>query len=89
MAAADVNGDNRPDIIVTNSNSNNVGVLLNTGNSTFMNQTTYSTGTGSYPWSVTAADVNGDNKPDIIVANCGSNNVGVLLSLGETGNFAA
>jgi hypothetical protein len=37
---------------------------------------------------VAVADVNGDNKPDIIVANQGSNNVGVLLSLNETGNFA-
>ncbi len=52
----------------------------------FAAQTTYSTDSG--PQSVAVADVNGDNKPDIIVANSGSNNVGVFLSLGEPGNFA-
>ncbi|CAF4254129.1 unnamed protein product [Rotaria magnacalcarata] len=74
----DVNGDGKPDIIAANSASNNVGVLLNTGNGMFAAQTTYSTGMS--PDSVVAADVNGDGKPDIIVANSASNNVGVLLN---------
>ncbi|CAF1656888.1 unnamed protein product, partial [Rotaria magnacalcarata] len=78
-AAADVNGDFKPDIILANSGSNNVGVLLNTGNGTFAAQVTYSTGSGSNPYCVTTADINGDNKPDIIIANSGSNNIGVLL----------
>ena len=43
----------------------------------FLTQTTYSTGSG--PVSVTVVDVNSDNKPDIVVANEGSANVGVLL----------
>jgi len=80
VATADVNGDNKPDIIVANSGSANVGVLLNTGNGTFTNQTTYLA--GSSPNSVSVVDVNGDNKPDIIVANSGSGNVGVLLNTG-------
>ena len=36
--------------------------------------------TGSNPQSVAAADVNGDNKPDIIVANQGSNSTLVFFS---------
>ncbi|CAF1328738.1 unnamed protein product, partial [Rotaria magnacalcarata] len=76
---ADVNGDNKPDIIVANSSSNSVGVLLNLGNGTFAAQATYSTGPGSDPYCVAAADVNDNNKTDIIVVNFGSNNVGVLL----------
>ncbi|CAF4348425.1 unnamed protein product, partial [Rotaria socialis] len=56
----------------------NTGVLLNIGNGTFAAQTTYST--GYRPYYVAAADVNGDGKTDIIVANSGSNNVGVLLN---------
>ena len=79
VAIADVNGDNKRDIIVGNTGTNNVGVLLNAGNGTFLNQITYSTGTGSTPYSVAVADVNGDNKPDIVAANLGTNNVGVLL----------
>ena len=45
VAVVDVNSDSKPDIIVANSGSNTVGVLLNTGNGTFTAQTTYSTGT--------------------------------------------
>ncbi|CAF1035589.1 unnamed protein product, partial [Rotaria magnacalcarata] len=52
----------------------------------FTGQTTYSTGNG--PNAVVAVDVNGDGKADIIVANYGSNNVGVLLNIGN-GTFAA
>ncbi|CAF0761221.1 unnamed protein product [Adineta steineri] len=80
---ADVNQDNKPDIIVGNYGTNNVGVFLNYGNGTFRPQTTYSTGSGSKPYSVFVTDVNNDNKPDIIVANSGTNNVGVLLNYGN------
>ena len=83
VIVADVNGDNKPDIIVADSGTNNVGVLLNLGNTMFTSQTTYSTGGSSSPQSVVTADINGDNKPDIIVANSGTNNVGVLLNLGN------
>ena len=51
--------------------------FLMIGSSIFLNQTTYST--GNDPWSVAVVDVNSDNKPDIVVANEGSANVGVLF----------
>ncbi|CAF5157015.1 unnamed protein product, partial [Rotaria magnacalcarata] len=73
-------------MIVANYGSNTASVLLNIGNGTFAAQKTYSTGTE--PVEVTAADVNGDGKPDIIVANYGSNNVGVFLNIGN-GTFSA
>ena len=77
VTVVDVNSDNKPDIVIANYGSNNVGVLLNRGNSTFNAQTTYSTGSG--PRSVAIVDVNSDNKPDIVVANYGTNNVSVLF----------
>ncbi|CAF4432472.1 unnamed protein product [Rotaria magnacalcarata] len=52
----------------------------------FTAQTTYST--GCWPNSIVSADVNGDGKPDIIVANYVWNNVGVLFNTGK-GTFAA
>ena len=88
VAVVDVNSDNKPDIVVANYGSNNVGVLLNTGNGKFGSQITYSTGSGSSPWSVAVVDVNSDNKPDIVVANSDSNNVGVFLNTG-TGTFGS
>ena len=83
VAAADVNGDGKPDLIVANTNDNTVSVLLNTtapGATTpsFAAQQIFATGSG--PRSVTAADVNGDGKPDLIVANYGGNTVSVLLN---------
>jgi hypothetical protein len=83
VAVADVNGDSKRDIIVGNAASNNIGVLFNAGNGTFSAQVTYSTGDSSQPYSVVAADVNGDSKIDIVVADYGLNEVGVLLNAGN------
>ncbi|CAF1517706.1 unnamed protein product [Adineta steineri] len=49
--------------------------------SCFLNQTTYSTGSG--PYSVTVVDVNNDSKPDIVVPNEYSATVGILLNKGN------
>ena len=43
---------------------------------------------GENPSSVTAGDWNGDKKPDLAVANYGSNNVSILLGNGN-GTFQA
>jgi hypothetical protein len=92
VTVADVNGDGIPDLIVANQNDNTVSVLLNTtvsGDTTasFATQQTFATGVG--PWSVTAADVNGDGKPDLIVANVYDATVSVLLNTTATGATTA
>jgi hypothetical protein len=87
IAVADVNGDGKPDLVVANLcdincsgvNGGVVGVLLGNGDGTFQTAVPYSTGQGSLS-SVAVADVNGDGKPDLVVANEG---VGVLLGKGD------
>ena len=69
VVVADLNGDGIPDLVVANYGSNNVGVLLGNGDSTFQSAVSYGSG-GVGPKSVAVADINGDGKPDLIVANC-------------------
>ncbi|CAF4309273.1 unnamed protein product [Rotaria socialis] len=87
VAVGDFNSDGRLDISVANSGTDNVGVLLGYGDGTFADQTTYSTGDYSGPSAVAVGDFNSDGRLDIVVANFGTNNVGVLLGYGD-GTFA-
>jgi hypothetical protein len=94
LAIGDLNGDGKPDLIAANECADNncsngsVSVLLNNGDGTFQAAVTYNPG-GLYAFSVAVADVNGDGKPDLLVANqCVDNNcsngvIGVLLGNGD------
>ena len=99
VAVADVNGDGKPDLLVANNCTNRdncvdggiVAVLLGNGDGTFQTAVTYNSG-GFSATSVAVADVNGDGKPDLLVANycavsqCGNGetgSVGVLLGNGD------
>ena len=75
VAVADVNGDGKPDLVVANlcassdcTNGGVVGVLLGNGDGTFQAAVSYGSG-GQDAESVAVADVNGDGKPDLVVAN--------------------
>ena len=82
IAAGDFNGDNILDIAVTNSVSNNISILLGTGQGVFGNATNYAAG-GDSPTSIAVADLNADSKLDIAVANNQSNNVSILTGTGQ------
>jgi hypothetical protein len=79
LCLADLNNDNRMDIVIANLGTDCVGILFGQDNGTFANVITYSTGNGSTPWFVAVGDVNNDNQLDIISVNTGTNSVGVFL----------
>jgi hypothetical protein len=56
----------------------NMSVRLNNGNGSFAPKVDYPTGDG--PDSVAAADLNGDGKPDLAVANKDSDTVSVFFT---------
>ncbi|CAM4908496.1 unnamed protein product [Rotaria socialis] len=88
VAIADFNNDNWLDFTVANSNTDNVGVFFGFGNETFATQIKYSTGLGSMPYAVAVGDLNSDYQVDIIVANFGTNNIGIFLGTGY-GSFTS
>jgi hypothetical protein len=84
---ADMNGDGKTDLVVTNRTGDSISVLLGNGDGTFGAPITTSTGTGSAPEGLAVGDVNGDGIPDIVTADAGSNGITVLLGKGD-GTFA-
>lgn len=84
IASSDFDGDGFADIVVGNTNSNNVSVLISQGsNGLFSSAINYAT--GNQPWSVVNEDFNLDGIADIAVANYG-NSLSVLIGTG-TGSF--
>jgi predicted SpoU family rRNA methylase len=110
LAVADLNGDGKPDIVVTNQCQGNigdgcyvnsggflvlsngtVGVLLGNGDGTFQSAVAYAPNSGSAPYSVSVGDLNGDGQPDLVVVSSsafitesgGSDTVSVLLGNGD------
>jgi hypothetical protein len=79
IAVGDLNGDDLPDLALTNSDIDSVSVLLNV-NGGFPVVTTYLT--GDIPASIAIGDVNDDGDADIAVANI---NDGVLTVLHNNG----
>jgi hypothetical protein len=77
LAAADVNGDGKVDLISANVYANTLTVLTNNGSGGFVLATNLPAGT---PNAVTAADVNGDGKADLISANGGNNTLSVFTN---------
>ena len=78
IVAGDFNHDGHLDVAVSDSLNNNVHVLTGNGTGTFTLQGSYSTGTGTKPSGIVAADFNHDGNLDVATVNAGKNTVTVL-----------
>ena len=93
VCIGEIDGDGKPDLVVTNSGvSNSVSVFRNTsttGGVSFAAKVDFAT--GSSPWSVSMGDLNGDGKTDLAVANRTGFSVSVLRNTSTSGgvSFAA
>jgi tetratricopeptide (TPR) repeat protein len=73
------------DLVIANSTSNNVTVLLGNGDGTFTEAPGSPYAVGTDPSAIVVADFNGDGNPDFAVANKGDNTISVFQGDGRGG----
>jgi gliding motility-associated-like protein len=88
-AIKDLDLDGKPEISVTNKNSNSISVFKNTTTPGVINTTSFAPKvdftTGSQPITVVFADIDSDNKPDMVCTNGASGNISVFKNISTQG----
>lgn len=89
VAIGDIDGDGKPDLIVTNWSSNTVSILKNLSSagsftlSSFATKVDFTTGTN--PGQIAIADIDGDGKQDVTIANQNSNSFSIFRNISTSG----
>jgi hypothetical protein len=77
IAIGDINGDGFPDVAASNSESQNVTILLGSNKGDFSG--TYKIPSGREPKGIAIGDLNGDRKAEIVIANASDNDVMLIF----------
>ena len=86
IAVGDFDGDSNMDFAVTNKTDNTLSIMMGNGNGSSFTPAAgspISTGNGTAPAAIVAADLNGDGKLDLAVAFSGKNKLGIFGSNGS------
>jgi hypothetical protein len=92
VSIGDMNRDGRPDLVVANTYSGNIGVYLNTSNNfafgpgAFAEPRYFPAGAG--PYFLALADFDGDGRLDVVTPNINSASITVLRNLSLLTNVA-
>jgi FG-GAP-like repeat len=78
IAAADLSGDGREDLVITMNELDTVRLMIGHGDGTFASRADLPA--GDAPEAVAALDLNGDGRLDLAVANAEADSVSVLLN---------
>ncbi|GAA4467903.1 hypothetical protein GCM10023093_24500 [Nemorincola caseinilytica] len=93
VAIAEIDGDGKPELIIVNSGSDNVSVFHNNSTPGTLLPSSFGTivnfSTNSSPSAIVVADVDGDGKHDMCVANFNSNNVSVYRNTSAPGSITS
>ena len=91
VAIGDLDGDGKPELVVTNSFSNSISILKNTAHVGNIDSTSFAPSidftTGLGPVSVAISDINGDGKPDLIVSDFDAKTISVLKNISTSGSI--
>jgi len=87
VISADVNGDGKPDLVVSNSAGTNISIFLNNGSGSFGAGTTCNV--QATPGALVAVDLNADGIVDLAVVNPSAGTVTVLIGTGTGTTCAA
>jgi Domain of unknown function (DUF4347)/FG-GAP-like repeat/Calx-beta domain/RTX calcium-binding nonapeptide repeat (4 copies)/FG-GAP repeat len=86
VTAGDFNQDGFTDLVIANQFSDDLSIILGTGDGTFGSATNFSV--GSFPIAVTSGDFNKDGFLDLAAVNEFSDDISVLFGIGD-GSFGS
>ena len=98
VAISDIDGDGKPDLIVTNFFDNTISVLRNISVSGAITSGSFAPkvdlATGKHPGALVVSDLDGDGKPDVAVVNGLDSTISIFRNTSiagsiSTGSFAA